>query len=430
MSETVAFSQNGQAEHLAMMEAFVVGLEGRTLSKTEILRALKFKNDQGPHPMGPEELANFTAQVLQRRPGEAPAVVTDAVRAVVDQIRAGGDVTPPPAAPEPSRGKNFVPQAIPDLLAEPDEPMTCLIDGFWPEGQGFVAGPPGAGKTWLALSMGIAVATGLPFLGKFNVPHPGPVLLISEEGSRRALKKRLRLLLLGLGFGPDRLKDFHHITKAGVAIPRDVASITETVKTLGARLVIFDAMRRFHGYEENSSTEMQPVLQAFAKIRTDTGTNVLLVHHTGKPNEKSERDPFSTLRGTSDFWGWRDTIVLLQPTGDETSPRVLLQFRDEEAGAGFQIVRKITPEMATLAFAEDGDLSDLCDEILTLLKIEGALSGNRIAQALKKKRATVGLGIKKLLSEKKIVSQPDGKLSLAFPDSSETMGNGVRGVLQ
>lgn len=48
--------------------------------------------------------------------------------------------------------------------------MEYLIDGFLPEGITFLGGLSGVGKTWFALSIAKALATGQPFLDKFAVP--------------------------------------------------------------------------------------------------------------------------------------------------------------------------------------------------------------------------------------------------------------------
>ena len=50
---------------------------------------------------------------------------------------------------------------------------------------------PKSCKTWLALEMAVAVASGRPCLGRFPVPRPGPVLLFGAEDAPHQLKGRI-----------------------------------------------------------------------------------------------------------------------------------------------------------------------------------------------------------------------------------------------
>jgi hypothetical protein len=57
-----------------------------------------------------------------------------------------------------------------------------LIENLWlAETVGFLGSPPKHYKTWLALEMAVAVASGSPCLGAFPVPASGPVLLYAAE---------------------------------------------------------------------------------------------------------------------------------------------------------------------------------------------------------------------------------------------------------
>src|SRR5262245_25770067 len=78
--------------------------------------------------------------------------------------------------------------AIPDLLAQ-----GCTL----------LAGPPKVGKSWLALNIAVAVATGGKALGTIDV-EAGDVLLLALEDNGRRLQNRLGLVLEG-DAAPERL---------------------------------------------------------------------------------------------------------------------------------------------------------------------------------------------------------------------------------
>jgi hypothetical protein len=79
--------------------------------------------------------------------------------------------------------KQYIPETGCDLY-NVEVPPT-LIDPFLPAGcLGGLSGGPGVGKSWFALEACRAVATGTPFLGKFDVTTSVPVLFIGSDSSK------------------------------------------------------------------------------------------------------------------------------------------------------------------------------------------------------------------------------------------------------
>ncbi|MGB6451972.1 MAG: AAA family ATPase, partial [Steroidobacteraceae bacterium] len=63
------------------------------------------------------------------------------------------------------------------LTAQPEE-ARWLVEGLWSEGAvGIVGGEPKCCKSFLALDLAVAVASGRPALRRFTVPQSGRVLL-------------------------------------------------------------------------------------------------------------------------------------------------------------------------------------------------------------------------------------------------------------
>jgi RecA-family ATPase len=63
-------------------------------------------------------------------------------------------------------------------------PLSWTVPGLLPEGFGILAAAPKIGKSWLVLSLGLAVAMGTPFLGVPVEQRPVPYLAL-EDGKRR-----------------------------------------------------------------------------------------------------------------------------------------------------------------------------------------------------------------------------------------------------
>lgn len=69
------------------------------------------------------------------------------------------------------------------------EPITCIVPGYIVEGLTLLAGKPKAGKSYLALNIAYAIATGGQVLGA--EVEQGDVLYLALEDNERRLQRRL-----------------------------------------------------------------------------------------------------------------------------------------------------------------------------------------------------------------------------------------------
>lgn len=186
-----------------------------------------------------------------------------------------------------------------------------LIEGLWGvQAVGFIGGPPKSTKTWLALEMAVAVASGQPCLGKYAVRARGPVLLYAAEDSAAAIKQRvaavaevrgtrdLERLAVGLITEHDlRLDDIEHQER-----------LTATIEKIQPRLLILDPLVRLHRSDENSAGDVALLLDYLRRLQRRFATSVALVHHV----RKSPADqPGQTLRGSGDLHAWSDSSLYL-----------------------------------------------------------------------------------------------------------------------
>jgi hypothetical protein len=76
------------------------------------------------------------------------------------------------------------------LIRNIKKPVWIVEDILTKASCGFIAGQPKTFKSWCALDLAFSVATGAPFLDRFEVKRPGPVLYIQEEDALPLLKLR------------------------------------------------------------------------------------------------------------------------------------------------------------------------------------------------------------------------------------------------
>lgn len=300
-------------------------------------------------------------------------------------------------------------------------PLRWAISGLLPEGLALLAGKPKLGKSFLALQMAIAVATGE---GRaFDVPEidAGDVLFCALEDSQRRLKDRLARQY-PFGGTPDRLHfatSWPRIGEGGIEeLARWCDEYPET------RLIILDTWRavkplgtgRGSAYDEDANAAA-PLLE-FAKGRP--GLAIVVVHHV----RKSEADDiFDMISGTHGLTGIFDTLMVLARHGE--GAKLAAQGRDldgyekaleRDRRTGGWIVKG-----DAVALAKTGERQELLD---LLAKAEGALSLSEIAAAVGKKSDTVHHLLKPLVQEGTIYQPGHGQYAISPIQFSQNAQSG------
>src|SRR5262245_1338631 len=115
-------------------------------------------------------------------------------------------------------------------------PVSYAVDGYIAEGLTILAGRPKAGKSWLALNFGTAVASGGVALGSVRV-EVGDVLYLALEDNRRRLKQRLEQIMQGAR-APERLHLVVKSPRVGEGLIEAIDNWRKTV--VRPRLIIID----------------------------------------------------------------------------------------------------------------------------------------------------------------------------------------------
>ena len=205
---------------------------------------------------------------------------------------------------------------VADLPPEPPERSAWLVESLWArQAVGVLGGAPKTCKTYLALEMALAVASGTPCLGRFPVPDPGPVLLFAAEDAPRQIHARLRGLALARGVDFGTLPVFLILTEQlRLDLEHDQARLVEAVDRHRPRLLILDPFIRLHRVDENSAREISPLLADLRALQRRFSLAVLLVHHTRKTNGQASGPD---LRGSGDLHAWGDSNLYLRRAHDQ-----------------------------------------------------------------------------------------------------------------
>ena len=247
-----------------------------------------------------------------------------------------------------------------------DEPVRWIIENVLPE-KGFAAlyGPPGSYKSFIALDIAEAVATGRQWMGN-QVTNPGAVLYIAGEGHG------------GIGARIKACK-INHQTQDGAEIYviryqlnlRSSAddfnllmeSIDDLIERTGIelRLVQIDTLARaFGGGNENDSQDMGAFIHNAGRLQRKLDCALMVLHHSGKDATKG-------LRGHSSLLGAVDTQLELQKLEQEVK-------QDGIAGKGVITVSKQKDGQDNVKFGFEMILIDINQKLNDALELSESMS--------------------------------------------------------
>ena len=234
-----------------------------------------------------------------------------------------------------------------------DEPVVWLIQDVLPA-LSFSAlwGAPGSFKSFLALDIAEAIATGRTWMGK-EVMKQGPVLYLCGEGFG------------GVGARIKAIK-IHHQTEDGAPIyvvrhqlnlrssAEDfnalMMAVVQLVEETGIQfsLAIVDTLARaFGGGNENDTADMMAFVVSMGKIQEFLNCALMVLHHSGKDVAKG-------MRGSSSLLGAVDTeLELLRFEGQLKGVLTISKQKDgvQDERFGFEMV-EVEIKAAGLALSE------------------------------------------------------------------------------
>lgn len=164
-------------------------------------------------------------------------------------------------------------------------PLDFVLPGMIAGTVGALVAQGGAGKSWVALELAMAVAGG-PDLLEIGIHATGSVLYLPAEDPALALRHRLFAAASQFDDAArNHLADALEIVPLmGRAVDLMTPAWASAVERMaqGKRLVVIDTLRRFHSGDENSSGDMAKLLGVMERLCASTGASMLFLHHTAK----------------------------------------------------------------------------------------------------------------------------------------------------
>lgn len=185
-------------------------------------------------------------------------------------------------------------------------PLDFILPGFKSGTVGALVSMGGTGKTMLALQCAITVATGFDMLELAALdsswrPATGRVVLLTGEDDADVLDGRIHAI--GAKLPLSQREAMYENMAVAPLVGRGVDLMhmgwQRWIKeaTAGARLIVFDTLRRFHQLDENDSGQMAQLLALLEQLCRENHTAALFLHHTNKLGGGSDAQQAS--RGSS-----------------------------------------------------------------------------------------------------------------------------------
>ena len=262
------------------------------------------------------------------------------------------------SSPEPSSDKIEVVEDPPEenefvwlseLLATQPVDAGWLIKDVWhSDAWGIVGGEAKSHKSMITLEMAIAVASGEPFLGKFDVHRNGPVLIVQEENDADYYLPDLMYKMLrerGLfaspaiwSNGPDRVLapnrnlPIRFLNQSGFNLtdPAHMELVEAEVQRIRPVLIIFDPLySMLGGVDETKAHEVRPILNWLRKLSKENSAAVVVCHHWHKKQGKSDTSRAGQrLSGSNNFHNWIVCgLYVERPTDKKAEVIVQREFR-------------------------------------------------------------------------------------------------------
>jgi hypothetical protein len=198
------------------------------------------------------------------------------------------------------------------LLQTKYEEPRWIVPGLLVEGLIILAGKPKVGKSWLVLSLALAIAAGKRALDYYDVKGGGKVAYLALEDQEPRLQARLK----AINATQEDARNVYFFCSWNRVEEDGLLALERWLdENKDCRIVFIDTFARFRRMPKNNNSyyEDYEAASALKDIADKFRIGIVVVHHLRK---EGAVDPFDAILGTNGIAGSADTnIVLLRDRG-------------------------------------------------------------------------------------------------------------------
>lgn len=232
---------------------------------------------------------------------------------------------------EPDIFDSFGFYSVPDLTPEEKKPPEFIVDGMIPCGMTFLSGAPKIRKSFMALQIASAAATGSQFLSHNTTQCD--VAYLDLEGSKSRVSFRAERMSMKI---PRNVFITNSITE------RLADGLVDKLRQLhrarpSIRLIIIDTYSRARGIVRSGGANAYDADVAFLepvqRMALEENIAVVFIHHDKKGAGFSS-DSFERLSGTMGISGSSDCVINLVADGKRFDGKATMEYTPRDAKGG------------------------------------------------------------------------------------------------
>ena len=218
--------------------------------------------------------------------------------------------------------------SVPDLTEAEKTPPEFIVEGMLPVGMTFLSGAPKTRKSFFALQLAIAVATGQAFFGRKT--KKCDVAYFDLEGSKSRIAARAGKMSVTIP---------HNVFIANQVEEKLSNGLVEKMRDLhrvrpNIRLMIIDTYSRargnYRGGSANAYDQDVAFLEPIQRMALDENIAIMFVHHD-KKGAAFQSDSFERLSGTMGISGSADCVMNLVTEGKRAEGKATLEVNPRDA---------------------------------------------------------------------------------------------------
>ena len=270
-----------------------------------------------------------------------------------------------------------------DMLLETEFPEPVwAVPGLLPVGLSILAGAPKVGKSWLALQLALAVASGGYFFGQRI--EKGAILYLALEDPPRRLKDRMLAQNWPKGLQADFMPLGQFEYQIGNITNGGGEKLAHEIEDKCYRLVVIDTLSRSIPGDQQEVESMTRALTPIQEMSHQTNCTVILIDHHRKGKGFSP-DVIADILGSTAKGGMADTAWGLYRERGKSGAKLAITGRDIEEKS-----LSVKMDWNTKSWQlEDEEITPQRLELLDALEDIGPVSVSEFAEALDRNRGNV-----------------------------------------
>ena len=265
-----------------------------------------------------------------------------------------------------------------------EEEREWIIDRLIPSHSVCIlTGKRGTLKTFIALLMSYAIASGESFLDKFST-RKGGVIYLDKENGVHIMKKRTSMIKKGLQLNSEKLPiGFICFSQLKIDKLSSVVALEEIIDEFTPSLLIIDTYRRGISFDENDAGKVSELfVDTLRPLVEKNNISILLIHHDRKSGQ-GYGDEMDELRGSSDLANYADIILKMERKGGSLILKQL-KNRNAEEEQPIKISSEFVEDSVKLTYQGEfikQTMADKCVELLTIWIAENDIKQFKTAEA-------------------------------------------------